>query len=693
MAVSLNKSLYKPLTPSGWKDNSRGADYAKATFDKYAVKRYSILVDHTSVSADLPDLPGYEMCGLFSFGIREVGKKLKGQDVKLITTNGPIPSCDGWLVASTSRAATFALNRALMLSGNEKQIVVRLYGGQVTEITAYMDMFSGETETLMYINHYFNRKYGIMFPIDLRYIVCECDGTVRKAGQRILPPGGLTVIDSRKMGLGEFAGYLRIELEVENLQILIPPFIHFWADYFNAAGMCRNHQSGFGTWPAKKIFIRAYMPIDPDIEVTCSFYNDNDCEIQPEVLLHYNQRGEEKTLKRRVEPIGPKHMSYQNISRLFSDISFDGVNSAYFLLVCNRPLHRPNHYLHPKGSRQFINLNHQTGGNNCCHWGRPEKVPKNIARLLKKFNMNPCMLSLPLLNKRFEIETYLGLLSSTICTISEFTFIIRNENGETVFSKDERLDGRSPQFINLNEYARKQGVNIQSGTFSVVPREGLDELPVRIESLLGFKHKDYKYISFHPNDSRHHANLPFHISARFPRSFHYEYSPLQTSDRFGPGVVSEEFDSLYIITNWSLSKDYSTRCTYRLEIIDATGRSYSLYRKIPPQSYDVFWLGEILEEAGIASESPYYTLWTNSNDTLLIGHHFLYRKRDHALAAADTFDGIVMKQALQVSAIAIEKDIDMKCIQTLRKIEKRLRAIAEFLPRSLKRYIQRLRPY
>ena len=682
MTVSLTKDLYKPLIPSGGKDNSRGAGYVKATFNKYGVRSYAILVDHTTVLKDLPSLPDYKLCGFFSFDINMAGKKLAGLNVKLITTNGPIPSCDGWLIMSTSRAVVFGLNRALMLTGNENQIIVRLYAGQVTEITAYMDMFSGETETLVYINHYFNRKYGIIFPIDLRYTVCECDGTIRKAGQRIIPPGGLTVIDSRKMGLCEFAGYLWLELEVENLQTRIPPFIHFWADYFNATGLCRNHQSGFGAWPAKTIFTRAYMPIDPEMELTCSFYNTNDCEIQPKALLHYNQNGEEKKLEHEVAPIGPKHMSYQNISQLFSDISFDGVNSAYVLFTCNKPIHRPNHYLHPKGTRQFVNLNHQARGR-ACYWTKPKKIRGDVLKRLNQFKVNPCIMSIPLLNERFKIDSYLGLLSSTICDTSDFTFILRNEKGKIVFSKNEKLDGTSPQFINLNEYAREHGINIKSGTFSLLPREGLDEVPAGIASLLGFKHKNFKYRCFHPNAGKTHRNLPFYINARFPRSVYYEYSPLQTSDRFAPGVISEEFDSLYIVTNWSLLKNYSVQCNYQLEIIDASGRSYSLNRIIPPQGYDAFWLSEVLKEAGIASKNLYYTLWTKSNDTELIGYHFLYRKRDHALTFADTFHGLLLKQMPQISGIETKGSAEMMCVQILRSLQK----IKKLIPKPLKGHI------
>jgi hypothetical protein len=196
-------------------------------FNTYGVKRYSVIADHTSVAEDLPDLRGFDLCGFFTFDINLVGTKLAGHEVQLIKSCGPVPSCDGWLILSTLRAAVFALNHALMLTGNERQIVCRLYGGQTTSISTYMDFFSGETETLVQISNYFDRKYRTLFPVDLRYTIRECDGTVRVAGQRIIPAGGLTVIDSREINLGQFEGYMRVMVEVENLQSRVQPFMHY----------------------------------------------------------------------------------------------------------------------------------------------------------------------------------------------------------------------------------------------------------------------------------------------------------------------------------------------------------------------------------------------------------------------------------------------------------------------------------
>lgn len=640
------KSTAHGILRSGDRDISRGTEYVRDFFNTYGVKRYSVLADHTSVAEDLPDLRGLELCGFFTFDINLAGTKLAGHEVQLIKSCGPVPSCDGWLILSTLRAATFALNHALMLTGNEQQVVCRLYGGQTTSISTYMDFFSGETETLVQISNYFDRKYRTLFPLDLRYTIRECDGTVRVAGQRIIPPGGLTVVDSRGLNLGQFEGYMRVMVEVENLQSRVQPFMHYWADYISEAGLCRNHQSGWDQWAANVVFSRAYMPVEPDLDLTLCFWNENDVESHPRVLLHFNQNGEEKAIERSAATVPGRHMSYQNISELFRDVSLEGANSAFCLITTDTPIHRPNYYIHPKGTRQYINTSHETGSD-AAHWAVPtDCYQADYLQMLHKVDTDPWVIQFPMLDKSFGIDTYLGLLSSTFCKINDFTFIFRNAKGEVVFSKDETIDGRSPQFLNLQDYARRHGVRIESGLFGLAPAKELKEVPRRAISIVGFKHKDHPYICTAPASGYEDPNLPFYIDKLNPMCHMYDYSPVQVTDRFGPCIVSEEYDTLYIVTNCSLWKHYDRECEYKIEIVDPKGKMYCVYRKIPPQSFDAFWLSEVFSAEGIPSGSTYFTLWERSNDTLLISYHFLYRKRDHAMSADDTFGGVLMMEPL-----------------------------------------------
>ena len=126
-------------------------------------------------------------------------------------------------------------------------------------------------------------------------------------------------------------------------------------------------------------------------------------------------------------------------------------------------------------------------------------------------------------------------------------------------------------------------------------------MPRRAISIVGFKHKDYPYICTAPASGFEDPNLPFYIDKLNPMCHMYDYSPVQVTDRFGPCIVSEEYDTLYIVTNCSLWKHYDRECEYKLEIIDPKGKMYCVYRKIPPQSFDAFWLSELLSAEGIPS--------------------------------------------------------------------------------------------
>jgi hypothetical protein len=196
--------------------------------------------------------------------------------------------------------------------------------------------------------------------------------------------------------------------------------------------------------------------------------------------------------------------------------------------------------------------------------------------------------------------------------------------------------------MNLNEYARSHGVRLKSGIFGLAPRRGLPKVPRRAISLLGFKHHDYKYISTAPAAGFEDPNLPFTVDPILPLQQQHEHCPVLTTDRFGPGMVSKEYDTLYILTNCSLYRNYARECTYQLQVFDAAGRVHCVYRTIPPQCCDVFLLSEILAEAKIGAGSPYYTVWQKCYDTLMISYHFLCRRWDHAMSCDDTFAGTLL---------------------------------------------------
>lgn len=683
--MSTTQPLTGPLMKSGARTVGRGAEYVQAMFEKFHVSRYAVYVDHTTVTDDVPELEGKKMVGYYTFDINLVGKAFKDASIALLSTDGPVPECDGWLVASTSRASAFSLAKTLHGNGREEQIICRFYGGQTTEMDAYMDLFSGETETMMYLNHYFDRKYRIVFPLDIRYTVCECDGTVRLSGQRIVPPGGTIVFDSRDMELGKFKGFLRVELEVENLQVRVQPFIHFWADYINDAGMCRNHQSGWSPHPPGAVFNRGILPVEPDLEALGSFYNANNEAARITALLHFNQDGEEKSVERDLQPVAPGHMRYENFSKLFEDVNLDGVKAAYVLVSCDKPLHRPNHYTVVAGTGKVIDTYHQTKGK-ARYWAEPtQHYGKEELDLFNQYGISPWVVCVPILEKRFKMESYLGLLPEVICDLPGATFEVVNSRAEIVGSEEMEIKSTDPVFLSIDEYLKERDIDIDKGFLCIKPpREHGNTVNLGPVFFWGIRHHDAAHIATTFCGGNKEAQLPFYVGSRFPFSREYEYSPLQISDLFAPAVVSEEYDSLLVVRHQSLLRDYRDTVEYRLDIVDARGRQYSLHKSIPPMTFHAFWASELLDEAGVEEKEGYYTLWVKSCDAYLNSFHGLYRKKDHAMSFDDASEGTLQVDP-QIAGINPQKHMDQfaKFLQG--------RGVLGSIPESWKDYLKKLK--
>lgn len=630
----LAETGFKQLSRSESCDKPKTAEEIIESFNRFKIKEYAVLVDHTTIEEDLPKLDKFKFAGFFSFDITRIGKEIGKEKIILLSLDKKPPEVNGWILGSASRPAVFALNKLLMENKREDQIIIRLYSGQTTDIEAYADFFSGETESIFHFHHYFTKKYGINFPIDLRYTVYDSEGLVKKSGQIIIPPDGIRIIKSTEMNMGPFQGHMKIELEVENLQARVQPFIHLYIRYISEAGICCNHQAGLGVIKKGAIFCKCPYPLEKDVEMTCSILNTNKIEITPQAILVFKKDGKEIQIVREMRKIKPGITSYQNVCELFSDINFEGVNNAQVLFKNDAPIRRPNHYFHPKGTKQYFNFDHQAAI-------QPKEIFKN-RELFEKFGIEPFLLPVPMFPKEFEIESYMGLIYPTVCNSEDFRFIFRDENGKEIFSKNEKLNESTPQFINLNRYAQKENIEMSAGSFNLLPEKGYNNLTETMQFLLGFKHKNATFCCFQARGVQHH-NLPFYVSRILPHYFRYDYSPVQASELYGIGIVSKEYDTLFISGNWSLYKDYSKICNYQIEIIDGEGRTYSIPRTIKPQSHDSFWLSDLIKDLKIKN-SENYSVWAKSYDTLLFAMSIILRKQDCATSVVDMFEATLMHQ-------------------------------------------------
>ena len=634
--------LTGPLIQSCSTIESRGKSFVQEKFRRYGVSSYAVYVDHTTRVEDLPEMDDARCVGYFSYDINMLGRPFADKEVQGLVLGKSMPDCDGWLVASTSRASAFSLAKGLKEAGAEDQIIVRFYGGQTTEISAYMDFLAGDTETIISLQHYYDRKYRITFPLDIRWTVCACDGTVVRSGQWVIRPNACVALDSRELDLGDFKGYIFVELEVENLQVRVQPFIHFWADYLSEDGLCRNHQSGWSPWPAGTVFNRGILPKDSGFEAYASLYNANEEPATVTATLHFNRGDGDEVVARELPPVPPGQMAYHNLTALFNDVPFREAEATYVLLTCDEPLHRPNHYIVKAGTFRAIDTYHQTGGHALHLNEEMPSVPAYQMEVRRKAGLKPYEVMVPLLEQRFETDTILGLLSLTFCFLSDVYFRAYDASGKMVFERETTLSTELPVFLNVNEYLAENGVVADGGRFVVSPKE--DQGGAGVGFFLGLKHKAYQgvsstsFVAGQPD-----INIPVYGGRFFPKSREYQYSPLQVSDHFGPGMLNDEFDSLYVVRHRSMLQGYDKVAEYRLEIFDQDGRLHTLYRTIAPNSHDVFSLSDVLKDAGIEGRQGNYTLWFKSYEQVLKPYIGLFRKSDKAIALDDASEGTLQR--------------------------------------------------
>ena len=641
--MTTTKPLIGSLLKSGSRAQIRDSDYVTNKLNVYNINKYAIYVDHTTEFSDIAYLIDSRCLGCYTFDVNLV----ENNKTYFLSKNSIVKnSIDGWLVASTNRASAFNLSKFLKDSDLEEQVIVRLYGGQTSEIDAYMDFFSGSIRTLTYINHYFNRKYRIVFPIDIRFQVRDCKGNAIYSGQRIINPSGITVIDSNDYKFeADFKGYLYVELEVENLQVRVQPFIHFWADYISDSGMCRNHQSGWSPHPEGTLFNRGIMPVSTNLQAIGSFYNQNSYPITPDVLLHYNKNGDELKVERKIKEVLPGCINYVNYNELFDDIDLTSVSAAYILTRCDHQMHRPNHYIKIKGSEEFIDTYHQSNGA-AMHWAPPSmQYTKKQIELFTTYHIYPWLISIPILPAQSSILSYIGLLSEVITRANKYRIGFYNHESKLVFSNVMEFKSTDKHFFCINEFLSSVEVDYFDGGLFIITAENIQQSYRDSPTFFfGLKHKAFDYISTSFREGKREAQIPFYMEPTMPSVREYRYSPNQISDLFSPQMISNEYDSLNIIVNQSLDKNVTKDIEYKLEIIDEDGRSLVVYRKINPMSYDYFWISEIVNHDTNINIERYYTVWVTSGDAYLKSFHGLYRKSDHALSFDDGSEGTLMSE-------------------------------------------------
>ena len=392
------------------------------------------------------------------------------------------------------------------------------------------------------------------------------------------------------------------------------------------------------------MFDRGYLPVEDELEAVGSFYNANSFNITPRALLHFKHDGEEVSIERDIATIEPGQMSYINLSNMFSDVSLEGVAAAYLLEKCDYPMHRPNHYIQVKGTRQFIDTFHQTRGKPKYWAKQPTSHQEEHLKCLSQNGVAPWKIVIPILDSRFEMDSYLGIIPSLLSQPNTLVYQILDENGRQVMTDNFVIDEETPQFTNLNECIYMIGSSIKKGSFCILPKKGSQDVGVVSSCFWGIRHRNFPYPTTSFISGSKEAGLPFYIAAGFPKIREYTHSYLQHSELFSPGIVSKKYDSLLVVNHMSLLEGYSKDVEYRLEICDKKGRLYVVNRSIKPNSHDAFWLSELLVQNNLPLTVGSFTVWTCCDDRYLKTYHGLYNKSTHSLSFDDASEGTLQAE-------------------------------------------------
>ena len=78
---------------------------------------------------------------------------------------------------------------------------------------------------------------------------------------------------------------------------------------------------------------------------------------------------------------------------------------------------------------------------------------------------------------------------------------------------------------------------------------------------------------------------------------------------------------------------------YEIEIINSSGESKSVYRKINTNGTDFIKLSDLIKTTNHNSKKGYYTVWIFSGEANLYAQHILHRKNDNAIAVEHCYSG------------------------------------------------------
>lgn len=588
----------------------------------FSVERFSVLVDDATDRTMLAGIPRTGAEGFYTFTAAIAGRKVGNHVVRLLPTMRQAPDSQAWLVATESKSCC-ALNDYLHRTRQQEKVVFTLAREHVSEMYSYVDFFHGGTATIAYVTNTFERGYKNHFPIAVRFLLRSLTGEILQSSQRVIAPNETVKFDSREMGLtAPLSGYLELYTDIRHLNGDVTPFLHFNCDYVSDAGVTTIHQSGFKPWPAKSRFVRGIVPTDDQHHLTVSLFNKmNEAPIACRAELRFTRNGQRLTARRDLPPVAKDHMVFANINDLFAEELARGAEGADVVIIPDRPMHRPNFYLHPCGHPwSWTAIEHGAAQSE-------HIVPREQCDRMAELGMWPWICAFPILPERFEIDTIVLYFQEGPACLHDFVFDIYDENGARLHREEVRCDFGDR--INISNWVRQRSLRLDGGLLKISPGEKAGQVPHSFDFLQGLQPRSNRHVSVGICGGVI-ENIPF----EWERSWMWNHPMVPTvhTEKFGKAVVDDEFDTVVTLSNSSAMGEYGHAANFDLDIYAANGRMAHFRRAIAPNSSVAFSIGELVREADLP-KAGCYALWVYCRDRQIHGFHILQRKSDRSIGA------------------------------------------------------------
>lgn len=605
----------------------------------FKIKKISILIDEPVDFSLFKEIKFEKIVGFFSFNLDIIGNKIGDFEILPLLPDTNIDT-DGWIVSTKNELTSFALNRYLLERKKENQVIIQhIKHPNGTKYYSYADFFSNEQKTIIHVNNYLRRLYAIPFPLDIRLTLRDCEGEIIDTRQVIIPTDSIRVISSDDFSVKNFVGYLELEFEITKK---ISPFLHYMVDYFSPDFISSNHQSGLGLHPANSAFTRGYIPTQENESlIVCLFQRNYEKPIKVSAVLNYFLNGKKISKEKELEPVGKNQMHYQDIKELFNEVDFSKTESPYVVIKSELPLHRPNYYYARKGKRGYFDTSH-AGPDLRKHvkgaYGGIAEITEKEKNKLRKFGCVEMDLKHYILPKEENTESIMALGDDTTVDIKNFTLEFYDKNGKLSHSFETEFDYEKQRYFNISSFLKDKKIDDFSGSVSFRPARLDQNIPVSMNGISIFSRKDNPYYSSTAASGAAPDNIPFYFRAG-PPSYSKVKNSVSITDIFCRGISSELYDTYLIISYLSANKNLGNKIKYEIEIINSSGESKTIYRKINANGTDFIKLSDLVESTNHNSEKGYYTVWIFSGEANLYAQHILRRKSDNAIAVEHCYSG------------------------------------------------------